>query len=107
MPVLLGPPGRRFWLAGLGDQIAYWLGQSPFEGVDDLPGTLARVRSDEPVILLAHEPDIFTDVPARSRSPLPGTPMAGRFGADVAPVWTPSPMVRASPMATSSRMAAT
>ena len=40
--VLLGEPGRRFWLAGLGDQIAYWLGPNRFRGVDDLPGTLAK-----------------------------------------------------------------
>ncbi len=57
--VLLGKPGRRFWLAGLGDQIAYRLGPNHFRGVDDLPGTLGHVRSDDPVILLVHEPDIF------------------------------------------------
>ena len=43
--VLLGEPGRRFWLAGLGDQLAYWLGPSRFRGVDDLPGTLAQGRA--------------------------------------------------------------
>ena len=30
-----------------------------FEGVDDLPGTLAKITDDAPVVLLAHEPDIF------------------------------------------------
>ena len=34
-----------------------------FEGVDDLDGTLAKVTDDAPVILLAHEPDIFPRVP--------------------------------------------
>src|SRR5450631_135215 len=63
--VLLGKPGAKFWLAGLGDQIAYWLGPSNFRGVDDLPRTLAKVKTDDPVILLAHEPDIFTAMPPR------------------------------------------
>ena len=34
-------------------------------GLDDLPGTLAKVTDDKPVILLAHEPDIFPKVPER------------------------------------------
>src|SRR5690606_29071409 len=63
--VLLGPPGQRLWLAGLGDQIAYPVGHGNFRGVDDLPGTLARLRTDDPVILLVHEPDIFPKVPER------------------------------------------
>ena len=32
-------------------------------GVDDLPGTLKQVTDDAPVILMAHEPDIFPKVP--------------------------------------------
>ncbi len=35
--------GPAFWLAGLGDQLAYHIGHSEFRGVDDLPGTLARI----------------------------------------------------------------
>ncbi|MFD1705047.1 metallophosphoesterase [Methylopila henanensis] len=57
--------GRRFWLAGLGDQLAHWLGRGGFRGEDDLAGALARVKTDDPVLLLAHEPDIFVTVPAR------------------------------------------
>jgi uncharacterized protein len=34
-------------------------------GVDNLPGTLAKITDDAPVILMAHEPDIFTKVPGR------------------------------------------
>src|ERR1039457_4565139 len=48
--VLLNDGGRRFWLVGLGDQLAHWLGPSRFRGEDDLPGTLARVTTDDPVI---------------------------------------------------------
>jgi uncharacterized protein len=61
-----------FWLAGLGDQEAFWtstaLGlnvQGPLVGVDDLAGTLDQVSDDAPVILMAHEPDIFPRVPDR------------------------------------------
>lgn len=61
--VLLGGPGQRFWLAGLGDQIAFRLGRRQYRGVDDLPGTLAKVTTKDPVVLLVHEPDIFTEVP--------------------------------------------
>jgi predicted MPP superfamily phosphohydrolase len=63
--VLLGPEGERVWVAGIGDQIAYRIGHGRFRGVDDLPGTLAHVTTDDPVILLAHEPDIFPRVPSR------------------------------------------
>ncbi len=58
--------GRGFWLLGLADQLAF---VDPVTeehvGADDLDGTLAQVTTDEPVILLAHEPDIFERVPDR------------------------------------------
>ena len=63
--VLLGPEGERVWVAGIGDQIAHRIGRGRFRGVDDLPGTLAQVTTDDPVILLTHEPDIFPRVPTR------------------------------------------
>ena len=34
-----------------------------FQGLDDLPGTLAQAADGAPVILLAHEPDIFAGLP--------------------------------------------
>src|SRR5690349_21151196 len=76
--VLLGARGRRFWHAGLGDQIAYRLGPHKFRGVDNLPGTLARIRTNDPVILLAHEPDIFREVPARVALTLAGHTHGGQ-----------------------------
>ena len=89
--VLLGEPGRRFWLAGLGDQIAYRLGHRQFRGVDDLPGTLAKVTTDDPVILLVHEPDIFTDVPERVSLTLAGHTHGGQIRLPmIPPVWAPS-----------------
>ena len=67
--VRLAKGGRGFWIAGLGDQIAFFAGRNgkwqKFRGVDDLAGTLAKVTDRAPVILLAHEPDIFPKVPAR------------------------------------------
>ena len=89
--VLLDDRGRRFWLAGLGDQLAHCLGPSRFEGVDDLPGTLARVTTDDPIILLAHEPDIFTQVPPRVALTLAGHTHGGQIVLPfLPPLWTPS-----------------
>lgn len=76
---LLGAPGRRFWLAGLGDQLAYRLGHRQFRGVDDLPGTLASIDTDDPVVLLAHEPDIFPQVPDRVAITLAGHTHGGQI----------------------------
>lgn len=66
----LSKGGQPFWIAGLGDQIAFKIGYHPergglFRGLDDLPGTLAQITDDAPVILLAHEPDIFAKMPLR------------------------------------------
>jgi predicted MPP superfamily phosphohydrolase len=77
--VMLGEPGQQFWLAGLGDQLAYRLGPGRFRGIDDLPGTLARVTSDDPVVLLAHEPDIFPKVPERVALTLAGHTHGGQI----------------------------
>ncbi len=89
--VLLGEPGRRFWLAGLGDQLAYIIEPGVFRGVDDLPGTLKRVTTDDPVILLVHEPDIFTQVPERVALTIAGHTHGGQIRLPlVPPLWTPS-----------------
>ncbi len=76
--VAIGEPGLGFWLAGLGDQLAYRLGRRHYRGVDDLPGTLKRITNDDPVILLAHEPDIFTRVPERVSLTLAGHTHGGQ-----------------------------
>jgi len=89
--VLLGDKDRRFWLAGLGDQIAHYISPGRFRGVDDLPGTLAKVTTDDPVILLVHEPDIFTEVPARVSLTLAGHTHGGQLRLPLLPpVWAPS-----------------
>ena len=60
-----GAASGPFWLAGLDDQLAIGVGDMKFRGLDDLPGTEAQITDDAPAILLAHEPDIFSDVPDR------------------------------------------
>ncbi|MFP5077277.1 metallophosphoesterase [Rhizobium sp. YIM 134829] len=71
--IRLEKDGQPFWLAGLADQ---W---GPREGLDDLPGTLARITDAAPVILMAHEPDIFPQVPARVAITLSGHTHGGQI----------------------------
>ncbi|HZQ15123.1 MAG TPA: metallophosphoesterase [Pseudolabrys sp.] len=89
--LLIGREGERFWLAGLGDQLAHYVSPGRFLGADDLPGTLARVTTGDPVILLAHEPDIFTRVPERVALTVAGHTHGGQIRLPLlAPVWAPS-----------------
>jgi hypothetical protein len=75
--------GRPFWLAGLGDQLAYLPARRfrPVKriGVDDLSATLAKIHDDAPVILLAHEPDVAPRVPARVALQLSGHTHGGQI----------------------------
>jgi predicted MPP superfamily phosphohydrolase len=80
--VRLAKDGKTFWLAGLGDQLAFdptfrrVLGRR--RGVDDLPGTLAKVPDGDPVVLLAHEPDVMVRVPDRVALVLSGHTHGGQ-----------------------------
>lgn len=75
--------GRSFWLAGLGDQLAYLPAQRFRQigrvGVDDLGATLAKITDNAPVILLAHEPDIALRVPSRVALQLSGHTHGGQI----------------------------
>jgi predicted MPP superfamily phosphohydrolase len=77
--VLLGEGQSRFWLAGLGDQIAHYISPGHFRGVDDLPKTMAQITTDDPVLLMAHEPDIFVEVPDRVSLTLAGHTHGGQI----------------------------
>jgi uncharacterized protein len=83
--IRLEKQGKPFWLAGLGDQMALLRrhsGGSPRRrGVDDLPATLAQVTDNAPVVLLAHEPDIFPQVPDRVAITLSGHTHGGQIRA--------------------------
>ncbi len=74
--VRLSKQGVPFWLAGLGDQAALLTDASyprrhvaqeaktnwdaeRYVGIDDFAGTMLQITDDAPVILMAHEPDIF------------------------------------------------
>jgi len=83
--VLMRPDGApAFWLAGLGDQLAYRLGRDRFRGIDDLPGTMAKIPDDgTPIVLAVHEPDIFPKVPARVSLTLAGHTHGGQVALPV------------------------
>src|SRR6201747_462995 len=78
----LGKDGQPFWLAGLGDQLAYVPARRfrPVRriGVDDLGATLKKVTDDAPLILLAHEPDVAHRVPSRVALQLSGHTHGGQ-----------------------------
>ncbi len=84
--VRLRKDGHPFWLAGLGDQWAFHARHSRYRnigyyhshGVEDLPGTLSRITDNSPVIMMAHEPDIFAIAPDRISLTLSGHTHGGQ-----------------------------
>ena len=78
----LSKGGQPFWLAGLGDQLAYIPARRfrPVRriGVDDLGATLKKVTDDAPLILMAHEPDVAHRVPSRVSLQLSGHTHGGQ-----------------------------
>lgn len=53
--------GQPFWLAGMGDPIAFLHDPVPGlpRGVDDIGATIGAITDDAPAILLLHEPDFW------------------------------------------------
>ena len=70
--------GHPFWIAGLGDQEPF-VQVGNYQGRNDLPGTLARITDDAPLLLMVHEPDIFLDVPDRVSLTLAGHTHGGQI----------------------------
>lgn len=88
--VPLDKDGRRIWLAGLADQIAYLQPGVGPRGADDLPGTLRGVTDEAPVVVLMHEPDLFAGMTDRVALALCGHTHGGQvivpgFGAPFTP----------------------
>lgn len=81
--VRLTKSGRPFWLAGLGDQLAYVPARRFRKivrvGVDDLAATLGKVTDDAPIVLMAHEPDVAMRMPARVALQLSGHTHGGQM----------------------------
>ncbi|MCX7890604.1 MAG: metallophosphoesterase [Rhodobacteraceae bacterium] len=87
--VRLGAGSDAFWLAGLGSQRAFRRRRGrPLAGTHDLAGTLSRLADDAPAILLAHEPDIFPEVPDRVALTLAGHTHGGQIN-----LWGWTPVV--------------
>ena len=80
--VRLEKDGHAFWLAGLGDQLALRpnssAGRPRLTGIDDLEGVLASIPDEAPVLLMAHEPDIYPSVPERVSLTLSGHTHGGQ-----------------------------
>lgn len=60
--------GEPIWICGLGDQWAFYKyrpgrgSRFHYVGTDDLPGMLGQVTDDAPVVMMAHEPDVFAEM---------------------------------------------
>lgn len=70
---------RPFWLTGTASLVAIKIKKQQFESRADLPGTLAQVTDEAPIIHLAHEPDLFVDMPARVSLTLSGHTHGGQI----------------------------
>jgi uncharacterized protein len=70
--------GQPFWLTGTSSIVAIRVRRHRFEGRDDLPATLAQVTDEAPIIHLAHEPDLFVDIPERVSLTLSGHTHGGQ-----------------------------
>ena len=68
-----------FWLSGTDSMIAIRTGFRKFESRADITATLAQVTDDAPIIHLAHEPDLFVDIPDRISVTLSGHTHGGQI----------------------------
>lgn len=77
--VRIASPAGGFWLAGTASMIAERLGHRSFRGFEDIPGTLAQITDNAPLVWLAHEPDLFTRMPERVSLTLSGHTHGGQI----------------------------
>jgi len=96
--IKLSKAGDEFWIAGLGDQEAFVHANSSgswdVAGVDNLDAILDKVSGAEPIVLLAHEPDIFPRVPERIGLTLAGHTHGGQVRLFGQVLFAPSPLSR-------------
>ncbi len=79
--------GHNFWLTGTesiltGPRFGFPRGAGLFHGRDDLAATLAQTDASAPIIHMAHEPDLFPQIPDRVALTLSGHTHGGQ-------VWLP------------------
>ncbi|MEM7669545.1 MAG: metallophosphoesterase [Pseudomonadota bacterium] len=79
--VRLETAGHPFWIAGMGDPIAFLHQYDPAlpRGVDDIDATHASITDDAPAILLLHEPDFWPQWRARFAVSLAGHTHGGQI----------------------------
>ena len=76
--VRIETPEGGFWLAGLGDQLAFTIDGRRFDGRDDMAATLNAITDEAPAILMAHEPDVFASISDRFALVLSGHTHGGQ-----------------------------
>ena len=70
--------GLPFWVTGTDSMIAIRVARQDFIGFDSLVETLVQVTDNAPIIHLAHEPDLFIDMPDRVSLTLSGHTHGGQ-----------------------------
>ena len=75
--------GKAFWVAGLADQLALLAGaaygRKRLQGLHAIDKTLRQIPAEDAVILLAHEPDIFSKLDDRVSLSLSGHTHGGQI----------------------------
>jgi predicted MPP superfamily phosphohydrolase len=85
--------GKPFWISGTDSIIAYF-NNGNFIGRDNLPATLAQITDEAPVIHMAHEPDLFVQMPDRVSVTLSGHTHGGQIRIAGYSPWVPSAFAR-------------
>jgi predicted MPP superfamily phosphohydrolase len=71
--------GLPFWVSGTASMVALKTGRAgSFDSMADIAGTFAQVTDDAPIIHMAHEPDLFTEIPQRVSLTLSGHTHGGQ-----------------------------
>ena len=76
--VRLMKDGMPFWVTGTDSMIAIRIARQDFIGFDSLESTLGQVTDTAPIIHLAHEPDLFVNMPDRVSLTLSGHTHGGQ-----------------------------